>query len=544
MSGDATNAIKPNGYRMPDSNTPLILVVCNDYGELALAMYLIGQQSFAQNTTLMLPPKLHAQNPDILPGRTFVYHSLADIQARLDNQPPGVLGLFSGYLLPIHRLCTVDELDALLHHAQAQDWKHFTSDPFLALLEDVDASELVTLTAPKWNIIWSYFAAKEKKRLSQLLTEANRVLNQTLHVYPCGASTTDLVADQSIGGRLHFHNSDFLSQPGYTPAAAEKHTQRWLFILGDQDYTVQEGKYGSTIWAQGMSRKFRKVLVRKLNEALEAGRVPTLIAPAKVIESVRKHSHAADAMELLGHCDYAHFQSLLLESEYVFYWNAVSFSCLVRTLAGKPWFTFDDGHLLRGMNTDYAKRIFDWFYQGGEPPRLDIETALTADSLLQATQQYLKPAWRVQQALLATADVQNLLSTLYPNETQPPQGSTSRAQPKHVSTAEAFQILQQLGEVISNSQLDGSCVVDSGLLAHSKSEITSAAALLIEHGATDQAEFARSAVPTLAFFQSGVGDSPHPIDSTSPDGKPWRAAVESDMLQIVGGLPKGPASNP
>ena len=92
--------------------------------------------------------------------------------------------------------------------------------------------------------------------------------------------------------------------------------------------------------------------------------------------------------------------------------------------------------------------------------------------------------------------------------------------------------------------MDGSFVVDTGLLPHPKSDITSAAAVLIEHGETDQAEFARSAVPTLAFFQSGVGDSPHPIDSASPDGKPWRAAVESDMLKIVGGLPKGPASHP
>lgn len=497
-------------------------------------MYLIGQQSFAENTTLMLPPKLHAQNPDILPGRTFVYHSMDDIQKRMESENPGVLGLFSGYLLPIHRLCSVEELNALLLSTQPQGWKYFTSDPFLALLEDVDASELVTLTAPKWNIIWAYFAAKEKKRLAQLLTDMHRLLQETLHVYPCGESTGGQETDRSSGGRLHFHNNDFLSQPGYDPSSAApisgQSPQRWLFVLGDQDYTVQEGKYGQTMWAQGMSRKFRKILVRKLNETLEAGRVPTLIAPAKVIESVRKHSHAADAMELLGHCDYAHFQSLLLESEYVFYWNAVSFSCLVRTLSGKPWFTFDDGHLLRGMNTDYASRIFDWFYQGGEPPRLDINTTLTADSMLQATQQYLKPAWRIQQALLATRDVQTLISSLYPGS----------AQEEQLSTSQAFQILQQLGEVISDNKLDGSFVVDSSLLAHSKSDIRDAAALLIESGPAEQAEFARSAVPTLAFFQPRVGDSPHPIDSASPQGTPWREAVESDMLMIVGGLPKNP----
>ena len=221
---------------------------------------------------------------------------------------------------------------------------------------------------------------------------------------------------------------------------------------------------------------------------------------------------------------------MLLDSEYVFYWNAVSFSCLVRTLSGKPWFTFDDGHLLRGMNADYASQIFDWFYQGGEPPRLDIDTTLTADSMLQATQQYLKPAWRIQQALLATSDVQSLLSTLYPGDTQKEQHSTSKA----------FQILQQLGEIISTNKLDGNFVVDTSLLSHSKSEIRSAAALLIERGGAGQAEFARSAVPTLAFFQPGVGEKPCAIDSLGLDGKPWRAAVESDMLTTVKNLPEDP----
>ena len=521
---------------MPNNNIPIILVVCNDYGELALAMYLIGQKSFAQNTTLLLPPGLHAKNPDILPGQTFVYHSIDDIRTRLDKQTPGILGLFSGYLLPIHRLCSPDELGSLLHSMQAEGWKSFTSDPFLGLLEDVDPSELVTLEAPRWNLIWAYFAAKEKKRLAHLLCRMNNVLNESLHVYPCGDSATDKVHGASQ--RFHFHNTDFLSQPLYrsSDSAPTKKldTQRWLFVLGDQDYTVQEGKYGQTIWAQGMSSKFRKVLIQKLNETLKAGRVPTLIAPAKVIESVRKHGYAAEAMELLEHCDYPHFQSLLREAEYVFYWNAVSFSCLVRTLSGKPWFTFDDGHLLRGMNTDYASRIFDWFYQGAKPPHLDIATTLTVDALIEATKQYLKPAWRIQQALLTSSDSEALLPTLYPERT---------FRDKQSSPSEAFRVLQKFGEVVSANTLDGSFVVDTTLLAHPKSEIISAAVLLIEQGVKEEAEFARSTVPTLAFFQPEVGHSPRPIDSNAPNGKPWRATVEEDMLTTVSGLPKESAPN-
>ena len=155
------------------------------------------------------------------------------------------------------------------------------------------------------------------------------------------------------------------------------------------------------------------ILLRKLHETLETGRVPTLIAPAKVIESMRKHSHVADSIELLAHCDYSHFQSLLTDAEYVFLLECRFFSpAFSETLTGKPWFTFDDGHLLRGMNADYASRIFDWFYRGNDPPRLDINSTLTCDSLQQANQQYLESAHRVLHGLLASHDPQSLVSAL------------------------------------------------------------------------------------------------------------------------------------
>ncbi len=505
---------------MAESNTPIVLVVCNDYGELALAMYLIHRQSFAEDTVLMLPPGLHSKNSDILPGRTFVYHSIDDIRIKLETNAPGILGLLSGYLMPIHRLCEPDELQSLLQITQETGWKCFSSDPFLGLLEDVNPNDLVTLTAPRWTIVWSIAAARERKRLSDLLGQMHRILNGVLHVYPCGDSPTE--SDSTHAKRLHFHNSAFRSQPvdeqPASTAAINPGPQKWLFVLGDQDYTVQLGKYGR------LSRKFRKILLAKLHETLEAGRVPTLIAPTRVIEAVRKHSRAADAMELLGHCDYHKFQSLLVQSEYVFYWNAVSFSCILRTLSGKPWFTFDDGHLLRGMNTDYAKRIFAWFYQGGNPPRLDIECSLTCDRLLQETKQYLKSAWRIQQALLAAPDVPSVLSALLPENAKPESPA---------SALEAFDILQQLGEAISSNELDGSFVVDSAHLAHPKNAIRSAVMVLLEQGTGEQVEFARSAAPTLAFFQRDVGKGRHAIDSPGPDGKLWRVAVEAEMLEIT-----------
>jgi len=396
---------------MAESTPPILLVVCNDYGELALAMYLLEGQPLAQKTTLMLPPLLYASNAEILPERTLVYHSVADIQQEMRSRTSGILGLVSGYLLPVHRLGTTDELISLLRWSTEENWSCFTSDPFVGLLDKDEPSELVTLTSPRWSILWKIFAAIEKRRLSHILSEMHSALREVPHVYPLSVPQSEVGHDGA--NRLRFHNPNLASQSGDKPRASES-PQRWLFVLGDQDYTVQAGLHGQTIWTTDISRKFRKILIGKLHETLEAGRLPTLIAPRKIIEAVQKHSPVADAIDLIPHCSYSQFFSLLRDAEYVFYWNATSFSCILRTLLGKPWFTFDSGHLLRGMNADYAARVFESFYQDCEPPRLPSEEPLTGVDLLQATLKYHESAERIRRSLLATLNPQSLLASLAP----------------------------------------------------------------------------------------------------------------------------------
>ncbi len=395
---------------MPESKQPILFVVCNDYGELALAMYLLQGQPFAERTTLMLPPRLFASNSDILSGRTIAYHTADDIQQQIQERDPGFLGLLSGYLLPIHRLCDTDKLCAVLHSAKAAGWKTFTSDPFVGLLDETDPSKIVTLQSPRWSLIWSIFAAIERKRLSHLLTEMHTALNETPHVYPVGGMSS--YSERNHEKRLFFHNPAFAAQNGQAlPALSDgvlvaPEAQRWLFVLGDQDFVVQDTIYGN--------RKFRKLLIHKLHETLQAGCIPTLIACEKVITWIRQYTPLADKMELMSRCDYPKFVSLLHVAEYVFYWNATSFSCILRTLMGKPWFTFDDGHLLRGMNAEYGSRVSEWFYRGQEPPRLKFDDDMTSVKLFQATLQFYESAGRIRQGLLASHDPQSLFAALEP----------------------------------------------------------------------------------------------------------------------------------
>ena len=403
--GESADTTSPDSNdrsdEMLDSNRPLLFVVCNDYGELALVMYLLEGQSFAPNATLMLPPRLHANNPDILPGRTLVYHSAVDIRQEIGKRPRGILGLFSGYLLPTHHLCASGELDSLLRWAHSEGWQAFTSDPFLGLVDGgEERRELVSRRSGNKQSLEDLFI--------HLLTETHATLKRIPHVYPFGVPPLKLA--RSVRKHLCFHNPAFLSPSGKNPPAlsaaptAAQASPRWLFVLGSEDYSAQKRLLSE--------EQFCRTLVRMLEETLAAGCTPTLIAPVEVIDSVRKQSPLASEMELLPHCEYFRFLSLLRDAEYVFYWNAVSFSALLRTLLGKPWFTFDNGHLINTMSAEYVARISEWFYQGCEPPRLAMTDALTCETLQQATSEYEGPARRIRETLLASLDPQSLLSAL------------------------------------------------------------------------------------------------------------------------------------
>jgi hypothetical protein len=86
-------------------------------------------------------------------------------------------------------------------------------------------------------------------------------------------------------------------------------------------------------------------------------------------------------------------------------------------LSGKPWFTFEDGHLLKGLSVDYANRLFDWFYRGEKPPYHEIGATLSIEALQEATQQYNASATKIKQALLDSLTPQALLSAV--NQQQP-----------------------------------------------------------------------------------------------------------------------------
>jgi hypothetical protein len=80
-------------------------VLCNDFGELGLAMYFLQGQPFADRTTLLLPPRLADRDDGRLPVATRRFSSAQDILRVVDEEEPDAVVLLSGYLLTITASC-------------------------------------------------------------------------------------------------------------------------------------------------------------------------------------------------------------------------------------------------------------------------------------------------------------------------------------------------------------------------------------------------------------------------------------------------------
>src|SRR5262249_3593879 len=111
-------------------------------------------------------------------------------------------------------------------------------------------------------------------------------------------------------------------------------------------------------------------------------------------------------LALVPFCRHDQFLSLVLDAEYVFYWNLFSNSVLLRFANRLPLFFFDVGHLARASRPLF-ERVSQCYYVAGVPPCLDMSRPLEAEYLA-------RRAAQEQPALDAMAD--NLLKSPAPAE--------------------------------------------------------------------------------------------------------------------------------
>ncbi len=351
-----------------DANPPkLLFVISNDFGELSGALYFTLGGTF--DVTLALPPRLFALHAEHLPIAAFPYQTIQDVLALADRDRPDVVLLFSGYLFAANNLFSLEALRMLVRQFRERGVRIVTSDPFLGLMAYPNAS---------------VFSDEHPKKA--LLLEHFRSVAETMrgivHLYPADVRTALSHAGHSFFNEhvvlTAAERAEFEARLGRR-LSLRPGRKRWMFVLSAEDYGLQIGLHGR--------QAFDDLLLGKIQETARAGRQPILVAPKVCIDSVARAAGTVDSAIFLPFCQYDLFQMLVLEAEYLFYWNVFSYSILARVANGFPVLVFDSGHIARAV-----------------PPlhRLGLQTYY-----LNAPIPYVEPARELdERALAALADAQ------------------------------------------------------------------------------------------------------------------------------------------
>ncbi len=350
----------------------LLFVLSNDYGELANAMYFTMGYGF--QSTLLMPDRLYAVNASTLGAKSCRYESIQDVIDVVDREEPDIVFLFSGYLYVINNLFGIETVEALVQSLRARGQRLFTSDPFLGLMAEVDAST-ISDRHPRKRWLTDHFA-----RLF-------RTLREVPHLYLFDATAFSRTRSVS------FYNPHILLRPEALAESERVAAQRipldparkrWVFVMSGEDYGGQAARHGRT--------RFDAMLFDSLQQTVQQGRQPILVAPEACLASIRGKGPSIESLLLLPFCAYDLFRALVLGAEYAFYWNIFSNSIPARIANHLPVFFFDPGHMVHAIPPLFALGLRH-YYADATLVYLNQRQALGAAELAVAAAQQ-EPAYR------------------------------------------------------------------------------------------------------------------------------------------------------
>lgn len=389
----------------------LMFLLNNDYGELGLAMFFLQGRDLVNLSTVLLPPRLFATNQHTLPCTTYKYNSLEDVIEVVDAEQPDIFFLFSGYILPNHDLLSLAGMADLVKLLRERDIIVSTSDPFFGIFSrmgpaNINGPESLQLFETDLipDLTWEYRinATCGNLRILEQFAIASHILKDTIHLYYCCPDPQDepeAGAPYVLEGperTATFFNPCLIEDDKPTsPSAAgtqelsgagAQEKPHWLYILGEVDYDLQIHLYPEA--------EFFNILERHLRETLAQGRRFILLAPSECVAKLRSRVPISARKDLLNFCAYETFTSLMLDAEYVFYWNLASYSTFLRVVNQRPMFMFDGGHLVRHVKP-MVERMGYFYYQSWTPPFLDPHAPLSVDVLSGLAEEYRRDTDRI-----------------------------------------------------------------------------------------------------------------------------------------------------
>lgn len=371
----------------------LLFVVDNDFGALGVVMYLLHGQPLAARATVLLPRRAHELHAAGLAVATLPYESLRDILEVVDNDPPDAVLLFSGYLMARQGLLSIRELRHLVRRLRRRGCAVATSDPSLGTFPRMAEGPVAVRTGaiPRalkrglGRLPWLHDPLRRvldlaaDRRLRRHVRQVSEILADVPHVYPAAVG-----ALEGTSPRLRFYNPAYIrGDRGALEGGARP--QRWLFVLAQYDLHYQEEKYGR--------ERFVDLVAGRLGEALAAGKQPTFIGPAAMVDALSARFPAGSGVTLLGRCAFAEFDRRLFDAEVAFYWQIFSTSAFVRLWNGLPVFSFDAGHTAH-FSSALREAGLEHYFMGESPRYLDIERPLDPLAIAASREGFLESARR------------------------------------------------------------------------------------------------------------------------------------------------------
>jgi len=391
------------------SKPRLLFVVSDDFGELDYAINIIEDFESTDSMTLLLPERLYALNSEIVPNRTFLYRSLEDILARAEIEKPHVAFLFCAYLYSCNGIMSDESLAALIKYLKKNRCPIVTSDLFLGFFSNPHAW-------PRYKNPLEYLRRIESFRaMKNLYSGIYQMVKDLYHYYPVAPQGVVGVAPRN---RIACFNKALLQSTPHdqTAEAVIPDTsgvapfQKWLFVLGEVDFRQLKQKF--------TEKKFLNQISKKLNETVAMRKTPIFVGPEPCIAQLRQQTHPSVILSPQNRRQ--PFTQWLRQSEYVFYWNAVSHSHFYRLINAQPVFFFDGGHLINDLGLEFFGLVKNIYWQGWQPDFLDFRKSLNENNLKRLAQRQTKKLRSLREVLKSLPQPRQMVQTLLMDKNTPP----------------------------------------------------------------------------------------------------------------------------
>jgi len=353
---------QPGQIQARAEDTRVLIILGNDCGLLAEAMYFLSDQRFKERAILLLPTRLAGLNPDELDVTTQRYSSFQELVELVNQNSPDIVFLCSGYLLVHHNLLSISELKRFIEHMQQRGCRVITSDPLADIMSTAITSS--PTLPPKIDPDKNY--SQHEVMVLSVFIEPYQILKHLPHIYlwACDAS------DPECHSNLSYYNpkppsshktqeSQSILQSYLGDSFSKPY---WLLTIGPEDYASQ-------CQQPGLARLVA-LTAEKIQWISESGRHVVLVLPDEFLQSLQGALPALESLSMFSYLPYGAFYALNLNAEYVFYWNVTSASALIRIMHGLPTFHFSMGHIGESLYPVY-KEVIRLFFADCKPIFID-----------------------------------------------------------------------------------------------------------------------------------------------------------------------------